>query len=293
MMPMNATILIDNTPHPTKSLASEHGLSMYFEIDGLKCLLDVGASPLFEENARSLGISIEAVDYLFLSHAHSDHLGGLARFLEVNSHAKVFLSCRMRGQQFFSTRGEKKHFIGFDSTLFATHSARLCWMDGTNVALTPHLVVLGNIPLHYSIPKANRTLRIFDESTGIETADLFAHEMALAVRSAKGWIVFSGCSHRGLLNILTEAKHYIESIDNTSSNSIIACIGGTHLLDSIENYAFESDEEIATIADILLSNYPQMALYTGHCTGAKVQQLLHKKLGIQMDAFYTGASYNF
>lgn len=74
---MKITVLIDNNPDPELSLCHEHGLSFYFEIDGLKWLFDVGASDQFSVNARKLDIAIKDVDYLILSHGHKDHTGGL------------------------------------------------------------------------------------------------------------------------------------------------------------------------------------------------------------------------
>ena len=77
---MKVTVLIDNNPHPELNLLTEHGLSIYFEADGFKWLLDVGASGQFIINAQKLGVDISAIDFLILSHGHSDHTGGLENF---------------------------------------------------------------------------------------------------------------------------------------------------------------------------------------------------------------------
>ena len=50
---------------------------------------DTGASDLFIRNARLLNIDLQKVDYLVLSHGHSDHTGGLRHFLELNAEATV------------------------------------------------------------------------------------------------------------------------------------------------------------------------------------------------------------
>ncbi len=50
---------------------------------------DTGASDLFIRNARLLHIDLQKVDYLILSHGHSDHTGGLRHFLELNKQATV------------------------------------------------------------------------------------------------------------------------------------------------------------------------------------------------------------
>ena len=42
---------------------------------------------MFIRNARLLHIDLQKVDYLILSHGHSDHTGGLRYFLELNTQA--------------------------------------------------------------------------------------------------------------------------------------------------------------------------------------------------------------
>ena len=80
------TVLIDNQPDPERpSLETEHGLSFYIQTDKSNILLDVGASDKFLNNAGQLGIDIADVDCLVLSHAHNDHTGGVACFLQHNS----------------------------------------------------------------------------------------------------------------------------------------------------------------------------------------------------------------
>ena len=44
---------------------------------------------MFIRNARLLHIDLQKVDYLILSHGHSDHTGGLRYFLELNTQATV------------------------------------------------------------------------------------------------------------------------------------------------------------------------------------------------------------
>lgn len=67
----------------TGDLATEAGVSYLVEADGKRILLDVGAnekgdhpSPLLT-NAQTLGVNLETLDALFLSHLHRDHVGGI------------------------------------------------------------------------------------------------------------------------------------------------------------------------------------------------------------------------
>ena len=82
------TTLVENCVYGRK-LQAEHGLSLYIETSEHRLLFDTGASDLFIRNARLLHIDLQKVDYLILSHGHSDHTGGLRHFLELNKQATV------------------------------------------------------------------------------------------------------------------------------------------------------------------------------------------------------------
>lgn len=101
---MKWTVLSDNRSSDSR-LSTEHGLSILLETERHKILLDTGASDLFIRNAKQLGINLNDVDYVFISHGHSDHEGGLRYFLEHNRQAKVIVSPDAMSGEFFSKRG--------------------------------------------------------------------------------------------------------------------------------------------------------------------------------------------
>ena len=86
---VKATILADNRSSNPVLFPTEHGLSILLDTGSLLVLLDTGASDLFIRNARTLGMDLADVDYVFLSHGHNDHAGGLRAFLEINDKAKI------------------------------------------------------------------------------------------------------------------------------------------------------------------------------------------------------------
>ena len=92
---MRWTVLSDNRSDDSR-LTTEHGLSILLHTDRLMILLDTGASDVFIRNAEQLGIDLSAVDYVFISHGHSDHAGGLRNFLEYNQKAQVIAFSKER-----------------------------------------------------------------------------------------------------------------------------------------------------------------------------------------------------
>ena len=88
---MRIVTLVENTAR-RQDLTAEHGLSLYIETENHKILFDAGQSEAFAENAKKLGVDLTQTDLAVLSHGHYDHGGGLAKFLEANDHAPIFLS---------------------------------------------------------------------------------------------------------------------------------------------------------------------------------------------------------
>ena len=101
---MKWTVLVDNRTNDS-ALETEHGLSILVETENHKILLDTGASDLFILNAERLEINLSTVDYVFISHGHSDHAGGLRYFMEINKTAKIIVSPDAISGKYFSKRG--------------------------------------------------------------------------------------------------------------------------------------------------------------------------------------------
>ena len=281
---MKVVVLIDNNPDPSGKFTTEHGVSIYFEADGLKWLFDVGASPAFAVNARKMGIDIRKVDYLILSHAHRDHTGGLEYFLRKNKKARVLMAPLESGELFISYRKQIHHNITIDHSVIAEYAGRFCFVN-SDLQLSANVTLIRTIPVIDALPKANCLLFMSDELG--EHPDDFNHEVALRISTPKGDIVFSGCSHHGLLNILRAATQ------SSDDEKVVAIIGGTHLLDSDDYTKFETSDEIFGIVDDILFRHPNVKIITGHCTGSKAQQIFKESIGDRFQLFHSGATYNF
>ena len=104
-MLMKWIVLSDNRAKDP-SLQTEHGLSILLETGHHRILLDTGASDVFIRNAKQMDIDLGTVDYVFISHGHSDHAGGLCHFMEVNKRAKVIVSPEAVNGKFYSMRND-------------------------------------------------------------------------------------------------------------------------------------------------------------------------------------------
>lgn len=96
--------------------------------------------------------------------------------------------------------------------------------------------------------------------------------------------VFTGCGHKGLLNIL-------DTLKSTTLKRIRYVMGGFHLLDAKNGNSFETEPEIDIIAKSLIKDYPHTEFITGHCTGEIVFSVLLALLGPQIRLFHTGEEF--
>jgi 7,8-dihydropterin-6-yl-methyl-4-(beta-D-ribofuranosyl)aminobenzene 5'-phosphate synthase len=83
------TILFDNY-NSTQSCQSLWGFSAYFE--EYKLLFDTGSNGrVLLKNMQKLQVDIQEIRYLFISHSHWDHIGGIDSILELNPEITLFL----------------------------------------------------------------------------------------------------------------------------------------------------------------------------------------------------------
>lgn len=245
---MKITALLENITKRS-DLSAEHGLSLYIETTDHKILFDMGQTDLFLVNATVLGIDLSAVDLAVLSHGHYDHGGGLAKFLEINRTAPVYLSRYAFEPHYHGT----EKYIGLDTSLAG--SDRLVFTEDDTVLDT------GITLFSCSQKKQKHDLGSFGLTrleNGSFVPEDFRHEQYLLLEENKKRVLFSGCSHRGIMDIADWFRPDV-------------LIGGFHFS------KLPLDEALKSYAEYL-DGFPT-EYYTCHCTGESQFQFMKNYMG--------------
>ena len=87
---VSITVIFDNNLF-LKDLQTDWGFSCLVEIGKTKLLFDTGDNGMILlSNMTKLGIDPKRIDFIFLSHFHHDHTGGLSDFLKINSKVTIY-----------------------------------------------------------------------------------------------------------------------------------------------------------------------------------------------------------
>ena len=231
------TVLAENTS--SGELPCEHGLSLYIETGAHRLLFDSGQSGLFADNAKALGIDLSGADIAVLSHGHYDHGGGLLKFLELNDHAKIYMSKYAFGQHYNGT----EKYIGLAPEL--KKSGRIVFTDGITRIADGLLLDSGeNMETVLKLGSFGLNMLLDGEFL----PDDFRHEHYLIIEENGRRILISGCSHRGINNIEAHFKPDV-------------LIGGFHLSKLAPGKMLS---DIAKMLDSYDTDY-----YSCHCTGVE------------------------
>ncbi len=270
---MRATVIVDNICNG--SCGGEWGLSIYIEYEGKKILYDAGASSLFARNAEKLNIPLSQVDYGVLSHAHYDHANGMEEFFRLNNQASFYLQSAC-GENCYKRVLFFNKYIGIPRGILEKESGRICHVSGNcqlaeGISLishsTPGLDAIGSREKMY-VRNARRW-----------QPDDFAHEQSLVFDTPKGLVVFNGCCHGGLENIIRETAEAFPG------RPIYALTGGFHLFNKPE-------AEVHALA-LRMKDMGIERIYTGHCTGEKAFEILRRELGESITQLKVGLTMEF
>ena len=242
---MKITSLLENTAG-RDDVQTEHGLSLYIETEGHRILFDMGQTDLFSENANVLEIDLSGVDIAVLSHGHYDHGGGLRKFLEINTHAPVYI----HKDAFLPHYNGTEKYIGLDTSL-AEHPQIIFTADEYKIDASLSLFSCNGRPKNHPALPSGLNEKVGDAFI----PDDFRHEQYLMIKENGKRILISGCSHKGILDI---AEWFTPDL----------LVGGFHY----SKLPLGEDLEAATKS---LAAY-QTEFYTCHCTGCEQYEFMRQ-----------------
>ncbi|MBC8182627.1 MBL fold metallo-hydrolase [candidate division KSB1 bacterium] len=219
------TVLFDNISYSPK-LKTEWGFSCVIKTGSDTILFDTGSNgKILLQNMEKLQIDPHSITSVIISHDHWDHVGGLADFLNVADSKAKVFILNS-----FTNKTEKE----INKT-----SAKVIRVDLFRRIATG-IFSLGELKGKIA-------------------------EQSLAIRTAEGIVVITGCAHPGIVNILRHA-HFILSTDQ-----MYLVMGGFHLKN-------DNREEITkAVNEIYKLDVKNVA--PSHCTGKEAIDIFAQVFG--------------
>jgi len=253
-------------------------------------LFDTGPdTSVFERNVERLGFDMGTVDGVVLSHGHWDHCGAMLRALEMIQlsnggsrtptymHPDIYRSRAMK-----VPNGTMRPFADVPTqAALEQEGALVVHSTEAQVILDDLFYVSGEIPRvsAFETGMPGHFRRTADGSDW-EPDPLLMDERYVAVRvKDKGVLVFTACSHAGVVNVLTDARQCLPG------SPLYGVLGGFHLSGSNERIIPE------TVA--AMRPFDLKAIAAGHCTGWRAVSALAAAFGDVVAPSAVGKTYRF
>ncbi len=240
-------------------MTRDWGYAALVEINGKRILFDTGDDPgILARNVKAKRVDLTQLDFVVLSHRHSDHVGGLSYVVSVNPKVKIYAP--KEGFGIFGSDLPSKFYRKDDAL-----PADMRYYGGA----PPEVMKFGTV-----FPGAN--IQLIDKTTelapGLTLIALVSDapgtkelkELSLAVDMPDGMVLVVGCSHPSIESIVAEAAKIDPHIH------LIA--GGFHLVTAQDP---QIDKVAASLHDIYKVDY----IAPGHCTGEPTFAALQRTFG--------------
>jgi 7,8-dihydropterin-6-yl-methyl-4-(beta-D-ribofuranosyl)aminobenzene 5'-phosphate synthase len=277
------TVMIEDSNSSDKPhLKAEHGLSYFIKakIDDseVTVMMDTGTTPeALLHNVDAMGINLQNVDMIVLSHGHYDHTGGLVAALKqmkkrvlVIAHPTVF-GPKLKIAPYLK-------FIGAPcSASEVEYAGGIPLLAAEPVKIADGIITTGEVPRRTTFEKV-RGFWTVQNGKFVEDVMLDDQSLVIDVKN-KGLIVVAGCAHSGIINIIKHAQEI------TGNNNVYAVLGGFHLVNA-------DAKRIQATVDELEKVDPE---FVGpcHCTGKKATKKIAENFGERCRPLHTGDVIEF
>ena len=258
---MKLKVLVDNNTYIDQYYCGEPAVSYYIEDEEISLLLDVGYSDLFLRNSTALGVDLENISAIIISHGHDDHTGGLKYYFKQNHKKNITVIAHPD-----AFKEKVVDNLKICSPILQEELKDKCnlILSKEPIKVSKHITFLGEIP---QINKFEIRKSIGTQIVGKTSVDDYVmDDTALVYKSEIGIYIITGCSHSGICNIIEYAKEVCKD------NRVLGIIGGFHL--------FELTDQVTKTIEYLKQNNI-MELYPCHCTSFTVRAEIHKALSVK------------
>ena len=251
---------------------AEHGLSLLITVyQGEKkhaILLDTGYTKVgVLHNMEKLGINVEEIETIVISHGHMDHTSSLnpildkiPRTIPLVLHPGAFEYPRYTRQPDGAKNLWPRTLVKDD---LEQKNVKIVESESPTLIVDDMVLVTGTVERTTQFEKGMPNALI--EKDGEIVQDPIIDDQAIVLKlKDKGLVVISGCAHAGIVNTV------LFSQKATGENNIYAVLGGFHLSGPFfEKIHDDTIEELKKLApDVIMPM---------HCTGWKAIQRFQKE----------------
>jgi 7,8-dihydropterin-6-yl-methyl-4-(beta-D-ribofuranosyl)aminobenzene 5'-phosphate synthase len=239
-----------------------------------KLLFDAGVEgQMLLRNCRNLGVRLDDVEAIAISHGHWDHMGALTTMVDEMSRPGRRIPCHVNPGMFVE-RGARLadgRIVPFEPVPtpaeLAGHGAEVVNDADERGLLDGFFYYSGEIPRVTSFESGRRDhLARTSHQHPWEPDPLLMDERYLAVNIRdRGLMVFSACSHAGIVNVLLDVQHRFGEVP------VYGIFGGLHLVGTLERII---PETVGYLQGLGLRQ-----VVPAHCTGFRAVNALIQAMG--------------
>ncbi len=262
---LRLSVLCDDTAASDEYL-TEHGASILIELpNGHRWLMDTGTTDVFLLNARRMGVSLDNLTGIAISHGHDDHAGGLAFYPSLKGAPPVYGHPYIWHKQYQVQKGEPVRVCGIPA-LARKYADPVFRPLNHTVRLDEDLFFFTDIPRE---PGSYAPVggKYFNED-GTGPCPIW-DDATLVVKTPRGLVAIFGCGHAGYVNILKAVRKALPD------DKLLSVVGGLHLEGASEKVMAEA---VAYTDSVKADGF---TYYGGHCTGDKAIQYFRQRYGGQ------------
>lgn len=258
-------VLTDDTV-ARDDMTAEHGVSILVTLpNGRRWLVDTGTTNVYQENAGRLGVGLDGLAGIAITHGHDDHTGGLTFYSRLAGKPPVYGHPYIWHKSYQVRPGQPVRITGMPYLARRDAAPSFHPVNGMT-RLDDDFFFFTDIPRKPGsfAPVAGNFFN--EDGTGpVPLID----DASLVVRTPRGMVVIVGCGHAGYTNIIA-AIH-----EAFPQDRLLSVIGGLHLVNAPEKVLAEA---VACTEAIMADGF---FFCCGHCTGENTLRYFRETLGEQ------------